>query len=335
MRRPAGFAIQYGLAAIAIVVLTCPLAARAADPVQKVVRIGFVDTQSPSTAPRGLTAFWERLRELGYVEGQNLVVESRSAEGQSERLPALMNEVIQRNVDVLVTWSTSAAVAAKNATSTVPIVAAVMGDPVRSGLAASLARPGGNLTGLSVGLGEGLVGKWLELLQDIVPRLSTVAVIANPSSNSIAGDLTRELRSIAPSRGLKLQIIELRDAAGLDRAFEQAGRKAQAAMVLPDATFFAHRGQVTALAAKHRLPATYPSRDYIEAGGLITYGPDFSVMFRRAADYVDKILKGAKAGDLPIEQPTQFVLVVNLKTAKALGVTIPESILLRADEVIR
>ncbi len=334
MRRPAGFAILYSLAAIAIVVLTCPLAARAADPAQKVVRIGFVDAQSPSTAPRGLTAFWERLRELGYVEGQNLIVESRRAEGRPERLPVLMNEVIQRNVDVLVTWSTSAAVAAKNATSTVPIVVAVMGDPVRSGLAASLARPGGNLTGLSVGFGEGLVGKWLELLQDMVPRLSTVAVIANPD-NSIARDLTKELRSIAPARGLKLQIIELRDAAALDRAFEQAGRKAQAAMVLPDSTAFAYRAQVTALAAKHRLPTIYPNRDYIEAGGLITYGPDFSVMFRRAADYVDKIFKGAKPGDLPIEQPTQFVLVVNLNTAKALGMTIPESILLRADEVIR
>lgn len=332
--RPAGLVIAWGLAAMAVAVLTCPPAAHAADPAQKVVRIGFVDAQSPSTSPRGLTAFWERLREVGYVDGQNLIVVSRSAEGRSERLPALMNEVIQSNVDVLVTWSTSAASAAKNATSTVPIVVAVMGDPVRSGLAASLARPGSNLTGLSVGFGEGLVGKWLELLQEIVPRLSTVAVIANPD-NSIGRDLSKELQAIAPARGLKVQIIELRDAAALDRAFEQAGRKAQAAIVLPDSTVFAHRKQITALAAKHRLPAIYPNRDYVETGGLITYGPDFSVMFRRAADYVDKILKGAKPGDLPIEQPTQFVLVVNLKTAKALGIAIPESILLRADEVIR
>ena len=182
----------------------------------------------------------------------------------------------------------------------------------------ALARPGGNLTGLSVGFGEGLVGKWLELLQDMVPRLSTVAVIANPDS-SMARDLAKELQAIAPARGLKLRLIEVRDPAALDRAFEQARRKAQAVMVLPDPTVFAHRWQVTALAAKHRLPAIYPTRDYVEAGGLITYGPDFAVMFRRAADYVDKILRGAKPGDLPIEQPTQYVLVVNLKTAKALG----------------
>ena len=334
IQRPAGFSILYSLAAIAIVVLTCPLAARAADPAQKVVRIGFVDAQSPSTAPRGLAAFWERLRELGYVDGQNLVVESRSAEGRSERLPVLMNEVIERNVDVLVTWTTSAAIAAKKATSTVPIVVAVMGDPVRSGLVASLARPGGNLTGLSVGLAQGLASKWVELLKDMVPRLSTLAVIANPAT-AIDRDLAKELQAIAPAQGLKLRLIEVREPAALDRAFEQAGRKAQAVLVLPDPVLFSHRAQVTALAARHRLPAIYPSRDYIEAGGLITYGPDFAVMFRRAADYVDKILRGARPGDLPIEQPTQYVLVVNLKTAKALGITIPESILMRANEVIR
>ena len=332
-RRRVLLVLACGLAGLSAGVLD-PRPSGAADPAQKVVRIGFVDAQSPSTAPRGLTAFWERLRELGYVDGQNLVVEARSAEGRSERLPVLMNEVIERNVDVLVTWTTPAAIAAKKATSTVPIVVAVMGDPVRSGLVASLARPGGNLTGLSVGFGEGLVGKWLELLQDMVPRLSTLAVIASLDS-SMARDLTKELRAVAPARGLKLQIIEMRETVALDRAFEQAGRKAQAVMVLPDPTVFAHRRQIIALAAKHRLPAIYPTRDYVEAGGLFTYGPDFSVMFRRAADYADKILRGAKPGDLPIEQPTQFVLVINLNTAKALGMTIPESILLRADEVIR
>jgi putative ABC transport system substrate-binding protein len=301
--------------------------------VQKVVRVGFVDPQSASTSPRGLSAFWERLRELGYVDGQNLIVEARSAEGRSERLPALMNEVVGRDVDVLVTWSTSAAIAAKNATSTIPIVAAVMGDPVGSGLAVSLARPGGNLTGLSVGLAQGLASKWVELLKDMVPRLSTLAVIANPTT-AIDRDLAKELQVIAPAQGLKLRLIEVREPAALDRAFEQAG-KAQAVLVLPDPMLFSHRRQVTALAARHRLPAIYPSRDYIDAGGLITYGPDFAVMFRRAADYVDKILRGARPGDLPIEQPTQHVLVVNLKTAKTLGITMPESILLRANEVIR
>jgi ABC-type uncharacterized transport system substrate-binding protein len=334
MPRPFVLAIACSLAAAAAAVLISPLAGHAADPAQKVVRVGFVDPQSPSTSPRGLSAFWERLRELGYVDGQNLVVEARSAEGRAERLPALMNEVIARKVDVLVTWSTGAAIVAKNATSTVPIVAAVMGDPVGSGLAASLARPGGNLTGLSVGLAQGLTGKWVELLQELVPRLSTVAVIANPDT-AIDRDLTKELRAIVPARGLKLQLIEVREPVALDRAFDQAGRKAQAVISLPDPVLFSHRVQVTALATKHRLPAIYPSRDYVEAGGLITYGPEFSVMFRRAADYVDKIVRGAKPGELPIEQPTQHVLVINLKTAKALGITIPQSIVLRADEVIR
>ena len=298
------------------------------------MRLGFVDPQSASTTPRGISAFWQRLRELGYIDGQNLIVEMRSAEGRPERLPALMKEVVERDVDVLVTWSTSAAIAAKNATTTVPIVAAVMGDPVRSGLAAGLARPGANLTGLAVGLGQGLASKWVELLQDLIPRLSTVAVIANPDT-AIDRDLTNELQTIVSARGLKLRLVEVREPVTFDRAFEQARRKTQAAIVLPDPVLFSHRGQVTALAARYRLPVIYPSRDYIEAGGLITYGPDFSVMFRRAAEYVDKILRGASPGDLPIEQPTQHVLVVNLKTARALGITIPESILLRADEIIR
>ena len=307
--------------------------ARAADPLQKVVRLGFVDPQSASTTPRGISAFWQRLRELGYIDGQNLIVEMRSAEGRPERLPALMKEVVERDVDVLVTWSTSAAIAAKNATTTVPIVAAVMGDPVRSGLAAGLPDRA-NLTGLAVGLGQGLASKWVELLQDLIPRLSTVAVIANPDT-AIDRDLTNELQTIVSARGLKLRLVEVREPVTFDRAFEQARRKTQAAIVLPDPVLFSHRGQVTALAARYRLPVIYPSRDYIEAGGLITYGPDFSVMFRRAAEYVDKILRGASPGDLPIEQPTQHVLVVNLKTARALGITIPESILLRADEIIR
>ena len=308
--------------------------ARTADAVQKIVRVGFIDPQSASTTTRGVSAFWQRLRELGYIEGQNLVVETRWADGRPERLPALMKEVIERDVDVLVTWSTSAAIAAKDATITIPIVAAVMGDPVRSGLASSLARPGANLTGLAVGLGQGLASKWVELLQDLIPRLSTIAVIAN-ADTAIDRDLTNELQTIAPARGLKLRLVEVGEPVALDRAFQQARRRAQAAIVLPGPVLFSHRGQVTALAARYRLPVIYPSRDYIEAGGLITYGPDFSVMFRRAGEYVDKILRGARPGDLPIEQPTQQVLVVNLQTAKALGITIPESILLRADEIIR
>jgi putative ABC transport system substrate-binding protein len=271
---------------------------------------------------------------LGWFEGQNLVIEARWADGRMERLPALMAEVIGRRIDVLVTFGTQAALAAKNTTSTVSIVGVAMGEPLRTGLATSLARPGSNLTGTSVGWAEGIGGKWLERLQEAVPHLSTVAVIAN-SDSPIARDLAKELAAIAPTRGLKLRLIEVREPGALDGAFEQAGRKAQAVLVLPAPIISAHREQVTALAAKHRLPAMYYLRDYVDAGGLMAYAPDLAVQWRRAADYVDKILRGAKPADLPIEQPTQWSLVINLKTAKALGITFPESILLRADEVIR
>ena len=300
----------------------------------KVVRVGFVHPQSPSTATRGPSAFWERLRELGYVEGQNLVIEPRWADDQMDRLPQLMGELIDRKVDVLITFGTQTAIAAKNATNTIPIVGVAMGEPLRTGLAPSLARPGGNLTGTSVGWGEGIGGKWLELLQETVPRLSIVAVIENPDT-PIARELAKELVATAPKRGLKLRLIDVREPAGLDRAFEQAKGKAQAVLILPWPVISAHRDRVTALAAKYRVPTIYYLRDYVEAGGLMAYAPDLTVQFRRAADYVDKILKGAKPADLPIEQPTQWSLIVNLKTAKALGLTIPESILVRADEVIR
>jgi putative tryptophan/tyrosine transport system substrate-binding protein len=306
----------------------------AAEPAQRIVRLGFVHPQSPSTANRGVTAFWERLRELGWVEGQNLVIEARWADGRLERLPALMSDVVERKVDVLVTWSTTAAVAAKKATSTIPIVDAAMSDPIRSGLAASLARPGGNLTGLSGGFAEGFAGKWLELLQETVPRISHVAVIESPDT-AIARDLERELKAIAAARGLKLRLIEVREPGALDRAFAQAARKSEAVLVLPDPMLGANREHIVALAAKHRLPAIYYLRDFVDAGGLMAYAPDLVAMFRRAAEYVDKIMKGAEPGDLSIEQPTKFELVVNLKTAHALGITIPDSILLRADEVIR
>ena len=304
----------------------------AVEPVQKVVRVGFVSPFSPSTAPRGVRTFWERLNELGYIEGQNLIVDARWANGRYDRFPALMAEVVEHKVDVLVTYGTPAAIAARKASSTIPTVDAAMGDPVRSGLVASLARPGGNLTGLSLEWGD-MASKWLELLQEMVPRLSAVAVMVNPD-NPVNRDFAKDLQAIAPTRGLKLRIIEVRAQAALDRAFKQARRDAHAVLVVGDLTF-EDREQITSLAAKQRLPAVYYLRDYVDAGGLMAYGPDFAVLWRRAAEYVDKILRGAKPGDLPIEQPTKFELLVNLKTAKALGLTIPESILLRADEVIR
>ena len=305
----------------------------AAETVQKIVRIGFVGTTSPSTFPRSINAFWDRLRELGYVEGQNLIIESRWAEGRLDRLPPLMAEMVERKVDVIVTWGTPAAIAARNATNTIPIVDTGMGDPVGSGLAVSLARPGGNITGFSAGWAD-IRGKWLELLQEAVPRLATVAVIANPD-NALNRKEAKELESVAPTRGLKLLIIYVREAEALDRAFEQARRGAQAVLVFSDPLTMSNQPRIVALAAKHRLPDMYLLRDSVRAGGLMAYGPDLAVVFRRSADYVDKILNGARPADLPIEQPTQYLLVVNLKTAKALGLTIPQSILLRADEVIR
>jgi len=306
----------------------------AAEPTPKVAHIAFVGSGTPTTAPHGVAAFWERLRELGWVRDQNLVVEERWADGRMERLPALMADVVGLKVDVIVTYNTPSGIAAKKATASVPIVDAIMGDPLHAGLVDSLGRPGGNLTGLSAAWGEGIPGKWLELLQETVPQIASVAVILDPA-NPVHLSIVETLRTGAPARHLTLRLIEVREAKALDLAFRQAQRQAQAAVVLPSPTLLAYQRQVTALAAKHRLPAVYTMRDYVDAGGLMAYGPDFAAMFRRAADYVDKILRGAKPGDLPVEQPTKFELVVNLKAAKALGITIPESILLRADEVIR
>ena len=317
--------------ACAIALLGSPPAG-AADPAQRVVRVGFVDPLAPSDGR--VDEFWQRLRELGWVEGQNLVIEARSADGRIDRLPALMTEVVERKVDVLVSYGTPGAVAAKKATNTIPIVIATMGDPIGAGIVTNLTRPGGNLTGLSLEWAEGIEGKWLELLQDLVPHLSTVAMIVN-LNNPVIRKMAKELEAIAPTRGVKIRLIEVRKPEMFDSAFKRARKEAQAVLVLGDVFTFQHRRQLVALAARYQLPAMYPLREYVDAGGLMAYGADRAVLLRRAADYVDKILKGAKPGDLPIEQPTKFELVVNLKTANALGLKIPEPILLRADEVIR
>jgi putative ABC transport system substrate-binding protein len=315
--------------ACAFVSPICSLS-RAADATQ-VARVAVVNPHSPSTAPAGTSEFRKRLRELGYIEGQNLVLDVRWADDQTDRLPKLVADAIGRKPDVLVTWGAVAAVAAKNATGTVPIVA--VGMPLGRDLAANLAHSGSNLTGLSLGY-LNIAGKWLELLKETVPQLSTVAVIANPE-NPVNRSLTKELETVAPARRLKLRVIEVRNQEALDGAFEQAHRQAQAVLVLPDSVLNANRLRLTALAAKHRLPSMHSSRGTVDAGGLMAYGPNFGVQWRRAADYVDKILKGSKPAELPIEEPTQFELAVNLRTAKALKLTIPESVLLRADEVVR
>jgi len=278
--------------------------------------------------------FRQGLLDAGYVEGRDVVIEWRSANGDYARVPELVADLIQRKVDVIVADSTNAARAAKRATSTIPVVMAVVADPVGSGLVASLAHPGGNVTGVSVMLAE-LSAKRLQLLKEAVPPLTRVAVLWNPDAPHHL-KVIQELKAAAPSLSITLNIAGARTPEQFGPAFSAISRaRAQALYVIGDALFFAHRATLLKLASKARLPTIYAAREMVDAGGLMSYGPDFGDLFRRSTGYVDKILKGAKPGDLPIEQPTQFELVVNLKTAKALGITIPQSILLQADEVIR
>jgi len=249
-------------------------------------------------------------------------------------LPQLVDEVIARKVDILPVAATPAALAAINATKSIPIVGFGLADPLRTGLATNLAHPDKNVTGLSMGWTEGAAGKWLELLQDTVPRLSSVAVLANPD-NPLVRELVNEVKAVAPDRSIKVRVIDVREPAALDRAITDAKRRAQAMLILPDPVMAAHRGRIAELAAKVRLPTMYYLRDFIEAGGLMAYGPELSVMSRRAADYVDKILKGAKPSDLPIEEPNEYVLAVNLNAAEGLKLTIPQTVMMRAGEVVR
>jgi putative tryptophan/tyrosine transport system substrate-binding protein len=271
-----------------------------------------------------------------YVEGRNVVIEYRDAEGRLERLPALAAELVALKVDVIVT-GTPGALAAKQATRTLAIVFAAAADPVTSGLVTSLARPGGNVTGSSFFAPE-LVGKCLEQLTQAVPGVSRVAALWQSGAYGERTDknLLKEADVAARALGLRLQVVEVRGPADLDRAFSDMTRaRAGALTVLPSTMFFVERRRLVDLAAKNRLPAVYTSRDYVDAGGLMAYGPNVADLYRRAATYVDKILKGAKPADLPVEQPTKFELVINLKTAKVLGLTIPQSVLGWADEIIQ
>jgi putative ABC transport system substrate-binding protein len=278
-------------------------------------------------------AFRQGLRDAGYAEGRDVVIEWRSANGDYDRTPELAAD-LQRNVDVIVVESTNAARAAERATSTIPIVMAIVADPVGSGLVASLAHPGGNVTGLSLMLAE-LSAKRLQLLKETIPRLTRVAVLWNPDT-PYHPKAIQELEAAAPSLSITLNITGARTPEQFGPAFSAISRaRAQALHVLGDALFSTHRATLLKLASKARLPTIYTAREIVDAGGLMSYGPSYGDLFRRSAGYVDKILKGAKPADLPIEQPTKFELVVNLRTAKALGITIPQSILVRADEVIR
>jgi putative ABC transport system substrate-binding protein len=301
----------------------------------KVFRIGILGTYPP-TAPEFAhlwEAFAQGLRELGYIEGQNLVVERRFMEGRAERLPELAAELVRLNVSVIVAGGQLPPFAAKRATATIPIVITNFSDPVGLGLVTSLSRPGGNITGLAL-LTVELVGKQLQLLKEAVPRLSRVAFLINPG-NPGAALQRRGAETTARSLRLQFQVLEARRPDELAGAFAAATRERAGAVLLPgDSLFFHQLRQIADLALKSRLPALFVPREFAEAGGLVAYGASVHELFRRAATYVDKILKGAKPGDLPVEQPTKFELVINLKTAKALGLTIPQSLLQRADQVI-
>jgi putative ABC transport system substrate-binding protein len=313
--------------------LAAPLAAEAQAPA-KVPRIGFLFGPTPAVSAPYLEAFRQGLRELGYVEGQNIAIEYRWAEGKYERLPALAAELVRLKVDVIVTSAPPVPLAAKQATSTIPIVFTTAIDPVAQGLVVSLARPGGNITGLA-SIGQEVVGKHLELLKEVAPKVSQVAVLQNPST-PLHTQILRQAEDAARALEVHLHVLQARTPAEIDAAFTaMRSQRAGGVLVLRDAFFFAQRTQIVALAAKSRLPAVYGFREEAEAGGLMAYGASLHQMWRRAATYVDKILKGAKPADLPVEQPTKFELVINLKTAKALGLTIPPSLLLRADEVIQ
>jgi putative ABC transport system substrate-binding protein len=316
-------------------VVIAPLAAEAQQ-APKVARIGFLATHL-ATNPNLGEAFRQGLRDLGYVEGRNVMIEYRDAEGKDERLPALAAELVALKVDVIFAPNTPSSLAAKQATRTLPIVFAFAADPVTDGLVTSLARPGGNVTGFS-SLAPELVGKRLELLTQAVPGVSRAAALWQPGAvgERTEKDMLKSAEVAARALGVRLQVVEARGPADIDRAFSDITRaRAGSLTVLASPMLFNERRRLVDLAAKNRLPAVYPQREFVDAGGLMAYGANVADVFRRAAGYVDKILKGAKPSDLPVEQPTKFELVINLKTAKALGLAIPPSLLQRADGVVQ
>jgi putative ABC transport system substrate-binding protein len=311
--------------------IAMPAVARAQQ-AGKVHRIGFLSLQSGLTSTT--EAFPKEMRELGYVEGRNLIIEYRWAARKEERLPELAAELVRLKVEVIVTAAAPTIEAARRATSTIPIVMATAADPVGSGLVASLARPGGNVTGLTA-LSTELAGKRLQLARELVPKATRVAVLAYHGS-SVTRLFLEEMRAAAQQIGVQLVVQEVNETGDLTGAFTAMQRERAQALVVQVSPFSADNAKrIVELAAQHRLPAMYDVRSFVDAGGLVSYGPSLPEMFRRAAFYVDKILKGAKPADLPIEQPTKFELVINLKAAKALGLTIPPALLARADQVIQ
>jgi len=311
-----------------------PLAARAQQ-TAKVPRVGWLSPGSAASDETFLASFRDGLRELGWAVGQNIAIEPRWAEGRFERLPGLAVELVQLKVDVIVASVTQASLAAKRATATIPIVMVGVGDPLGSGLVASLARPGGNVTGPSSMLAEASA-KQLALLKETVPNASPVAVLWNPANPVWQAAALGQTESAARTMGLRLQLLEARGPDEFEAAFAAMAREHARALFVPaDIIFVRHTQLMADLAAKHRLPSMFGFREHVVAGGLMSYAASFPVMFRRAATFVDRLLKGTKPGDLPVEQPTKFELVINLKTAQALGIAVPQSVLQLADEVIQ
>jgi putative ABC transport system substrate-binding protein len=325
MRRRQFIALVGGAAA------AWPLVARAQQP-GKLPTIGFLGAATPVATSQWTAAFMQRLRELGWVDGRNVAIEYRWAEGRAERYTEIAAEFVRLKVDVIVTYSSPPVLAAKQATSIIPIVFATAGDPVGTDLVASLARPGGNVTGLSI-QGPDLAGKRLELLREVVPGLRRLAILANVGNPASVLEM-REAQAAASTLGLIVEAAEIRRAEDIGSAFEALKGRTDALNVVPDPLVNANRVRINTLALGARLPTMHNFREYVESAGLMSYGPNLSDAFRRAADFVDKILRGAKPGDIAVEQPTKFDLIINLTTAEALGIEVPPTLLARADEVI-
>jgi putative tryptophan/tyrosine transport system substrate-binding protein len=318
---------------LAVGLLAAPLVTDAQSPL-RVPRIGYLEFGTAAPGTPLLEALRQGLRDLGWVEGQNIAIEVRYAEGKGDQLPELAAEFVRRKVDLIFASGTPAALAAKRATTTIPIVIGFVGDPVGSGVVASLARPGGNITGWTHLAGLELAGKRLELLKEAVPGITRIGALWNPT-NPGNGPFVKDLAAAAQALKVQLHPVGAHDPHEIDNAFATLARqRAEALAVVADGMFLAQRDRIITLAARNRLPAMYASTDLVEAGGLMAYSVNLPEMFRRGASYVDRILKGARPADLPVERPTRFYFVINLKTAKALGLTLPSSVLGRADQVI-
>jgi len=329
-RRNAGLALLLGP-----LVLGVPSRAAEAQQAGKVRRIGYLSAPTRASVEQGVLTFLRALRELGWIEGQNLIIEYRWADGNIERLPSLAAELVREKVDLIVAPAGTAALAAKQATSSIPIVMIFPADPVGLGLVASVRRPGGNVTGTSSTPSSEIFGKQLQLLKDAVPRAKRVAILVNPADLAF-GSQVKEVETAARSLGIRIQRVEAHGPEEFERAFAAMTREgAEALLVANDTTFLVNRARVADLALKNRLPTMNYYREMVEAGGFMAYAVNMAGFTPRAAVYVDKILKGANPADLPVEQPTKFELVINLKTAKALGLTIPPSVLQRADDLIQ